>query len=337
MWCACAFVLHSYTHSRRHLLNHAYVHAHHYHSCLSSILKWIVQFITYFKIVLFLVIISLPVISSSIHSDLSSFLVIPPFFTPSCFCAHPFPILHIYTSLLISDILLVYRVRFIMIKEETVLLKVRLFRADVVERRYYSTALVVYSLCFIFSFYVIHSNPGWVRGFIYSVVSEVLLTRLSPGFVKPVVSGVAGCPDDSVVLLGWVRRPAINLGVQMIPLVRSIDAQCNPGLKPGVLLTRLSPGLLLTWLEQDLRRFLMHRNWFRLWLMVVPPGLPPRSSAGHTIHWVMVVPPGLPPRSSAGHTIHWVILSYSALNTIDVGRFCWSETEKRGRRWALFS
>ena len=71
-----------------------------------------------------------------------------------------------------------------MIKEETVLLKVRLFRADVVERRYYSTALVVYSLCFIFSFDVIHSNPGWVRGFINSVVSEVLLTRLSPGFVN---------------------------------------------------------------------------------------------------------------------------------------------------------
>ena len=40
------------------------------------------------KFVLFLVIISLPVISSSIHSDLSSFLVIPPFFTPSFFCAH---------------------------------------------------------------------------------------------------------------------------------------------------------------------------------------------------------------------------------------------------------
>ena len=90
-----------------------------------------------------------------------------------------------------------------MIKEKTVLSNVRLFRTDCVG-----------GIQFVFQFFFdfIHSIPGWVWGFINSVVSEVLLTRLSPGFVKPVFSGIAGCPDDSVVLPGWVRRPAINLG-----------------------------------------------------------------------------------------------------------------------------
>ena len=98
----------------------------------------------------FIVITSLPVISSSIHSDLSSFLVIPSFFTSSFFCAHPFPIVHIYTSLLISSFYS-FRVLFIMIKEETVLSKVRLFRADCVG-----------GIQFVFHFFlnVINSIPG---------------------------------------------------------------------------------------------------------------------------------------------------------------------------------